>query len=239
MPSLLRWIFDNPIILIFVIGWILSAVASARQAAQRRAAQRPSGPDTAPSGPVTMPSPSARTTRPAVETKPSAEEIAAAIRRAMGLEPATPARPTPAAHKPATPASPPPRGEPIDYDEAIEPEERSYEEAPQRRAVSYDEVVSERKVYSYEEGRPVRRLVDELANKAAAAKVELAKRETPGAKLSARLLTTRLASGDSRARRRRDAHRILDLARPASAFLAAEVFGPPVALRDEPRGLSS
>ncbi|MGE0145380.1 MAG: hypothetical protein AB7I19_18785, partial [Planctomycetota bacterium] len=45
------------------------------------------------------------------------------------------------------------------------------------------------------------------------------------------------SSGDRRAHRRRELHRVLDLTRPATVFLAAEVFGKPLALRDEPGGL--
>lgn len=223
MPPFLRWIIENPILLIFLVGWILSAVASARQAAQKRAAQA-TPPAPRQDRELTRPTPPRRVAVPPASAPQSTEQIAEAIRRAMGLEtPRAPQAPPPP--RPQRPAR-------VDYDEVVRREERSYEEVAERRPRSYDEIAGSRPVVSYDEARPVRRLVDELQKKAEAEREAKSKRATPGAEMSSRKLGSHIGGPALRAHRRRPAHRILDLSRPASAFVAAEIFGSPVGFRE-------
>lgn len=228
MPPILRWIFENPILLIILVGWILSAVASARQAAQKRAAQAPSRPP-AQDRELLRPTPPRRAAVPPASAPQSTEQIAEAIRRAMGLETIR----APQAPSPPPPQQQRPQRQPrVDYDELVRQEERSYEEVTERRPRSYDEIAGSRPVVSYDEARPVRRLVDELKKKADADREEKSKRATPGAEMSSRKLGSHIGGPALRAHRRRPAHRILDLSRPASAFVAAEIFGQPVGFRE-------
>jgi len=150
MRDLIEFFSRNPIILIFVIGWIFSAVASARQATRQREARRQAGePEPTVLTPQQQQQQQQSRQRPMLDPRQrpvagpnsaprSPEEIADAIRRAMGLE--VPRRDVPPVPAPsATTPKPAPSVRRIDYDEEVRAEERSYEDAAPRPVVVYDE----------------------------------------------------------------------------------------------------
>jgi type II secretory pathway pseudopilin PulG len=247
MRDLIEALLRNPIILVFLAAWLFSAVAAIRkQAAQQkkrreatlrgeqssqmaqamqREANRPAPP------------PPRQVQSPTPPRSGSAEEIAEAIRRAMGLPPSRTA-PTKTAAKPEPVA---PRRAAIEATEA-DAKRIDYDELPQRAAASFDDRAP-RKAVVYDDRSVRRTLVEELEDKqkadAEARRARDAQRRSDvGAELRGRKLEIHIGGvADRRARRRREIHRVLDLTRPATVFLAGEVFGKPLALRDEPGGL--
>jgi hypothetical protein len=113
VPEFIRWIFENPLILLILVGWIISMIGNAvtkaarKQARgqRRRAGPGPGGPAQPDRAEPARPRPQAR--RPgAPSSGPSPEEIAREIRRVMGLEVEEPQP------EPRRPAPPPP--EPVE-----------------------------------------------------------------------------------------------------------------------------
>jgi hypothetical protein len=87
--KLLRFVFENPIVLFVVVAWIAGAIGNVLRAAKKRQAQSGQQPGRQPAArwPASTPPRSASPQR-------SAEQVAAEMRRILGLEP-EPAR-TPA-----------------------------------------------------------------------------------------------------------------------------------------------
>lgn len=248
MRDLFEALLRNPIILVFLAAWLFSAIAAIRkQAAQqkkrREATMRGDQPTSVAqamqrdANRPAPPPPPRQVQSPPPPRSGSAEEIAEAIRRAMGLPPSRTA-PTKTAAKPEPIA---PRRMVIEATEA-DAKRIDYDELPQRAAVSFDDRAP-RKVVVYDDRSGRRTLVQELEDKRTAEQDTRRQREEQrrsdvGADMRGRRLEVHIgAAGDRRAHRRRDLHRVLDLTRPATVFLAGEVFGKPLALRDEPGGL--
>lgn len=85
MSPLLRFLFDNPILIFILVAWVVGAIGNAAKAA-KKAQQRQGG---------TPPRARPPAARPASGPR-SAEEVAAEIRRALGLDPTpTPPQPRP------------------------------------------------------------------------------------------------------------------------------------------------
>lgn len=213
MRELIRFLTGNPVILLVLVIWILGAIGSMRQAiakARAEAAKRGQR--------GTMAPPAGADRMPSMRRGPkSAEEIAAEIRRAMRLDP-TPTKPAEpeAARRPAPrEVAPPPTSRRIDYDEL-----------PQRPMVD-DTPGAPRRTLVQELEEKDRRAAEDHLGKLADRKVDL------GGSVRDRKLDLHVKGADRRAHRRRPSARILDLNRPASVFLAGEVFGRPLALRDD------
>lgn len=91
MDWLLRLLSDNPILLFFVVAWVAGMLGNVAKAA-KKARQSQGGAATPRAKP-----PSAWPADPAANRPRSPDEVAAEIRRALGLDPpAAPARPEPA-----------------------------------------------------------------------------------------------------------------------------------------------
>lgn len=227
MNDLIRFVTRNPILLIIIVGWVLSAIASARRTAQKQAAQRQArGERNREMGA----SPQARA--PGAGPPPrSSEDIASAIRRAMGLDTSQPVEPQPQRRVETRPQ---PRV--MDYDEMPQRARVDYDEMPQRVRVEYDPTT--RRGRADGEGpAPRRSLRQEMADKDDVRRqedrVQLDSRRVDlGGRVRDRHLELHVRGGDMRAHRRRPIRRVIDLSRPAQAFVAGEVFGKPVSLRD-------
>ena len=96
MRQLFEFLRQNPLIALIVIGWIFSAVGGAITKARRQAAQQAKRP---PRGGSRAPAPPQR-----AAGRPSPEQVAAEMRRILGME--EPPRPLP--QRPAPPAAPRP-----------------------------------------------------------------------------------------------------------------------------------
>ena len=199
MPDILRWLFEQPLLLLLLIAWIFSALGGVMQRVARRAqAEARRAADATDAGAdAAQPHPGRR----------DADEIAREIRRAMGLEPPAPPQPRP----------PLPQREPRAVETAVPQHPRravDHGEAERRRTVDHDR-------------RPPRLVIvpDEVAPRRSV-RPPLNAGDIARAAADARLV----APG---ARRRRT-RTMLDLSRPAAALVAAEVLGPPLALRPTP-----
>lgn len=213
MRELIRFLTGNPVILLVLVVWILGIIGSMRQAIAKARAEAEKRNQR---GTMAPPAASERSPTARRDVK-TAEEIAAEIRRAMGLDPSGAARPKPA----ATPR----------------PAPRELAPQPATRRIDYDELPRRPQVDDTP-GAPRRTLVQELEEKARRAAQEhlgkLADRKVDlGGSVRERKLDLHVKGADRRAHRRRPSTRILDLTRPASVFLAGEVFGRPLALRDD------
>lgn len=233
MPDFIRWLLNEPIVLLILIGWIFSMIGgvvqrAARKAQQERAREQGSGSR-----------PRQATTGPA-RRGPDPEEIAREIRRAMGLEREQP-KPRPRPAPQTTRAEAAGRG----IGGAAGPRRVDYDELPRPEPVSFDERSRTRRAVS-DEARGRRSLRDEMAVR----DIEMAAREQKqtvlgslaqrdahlGEGVLGRKPTGRMRGAKPEARRRPAHHArgLLNLARPASAIVAMEVLGPPIALRKSP-----
>jgi hypothetical protein len=230
MPDLIRWLISEPLVWLIVASWLFSTIGGQMQKAARKARgeqERKVGgaPEAGPAG----------------RRGPDPEEIAREIRRAMGLERAG-APPKPAEPPPARRVQAPRKADGIggaeaprriDYDEqtaaAAARAARSYDEAPPRVTVVYDQ------------DRPRRTLREELEARDAAQQArdvrdDAGRSGVPGAGRGDRIRDRHLGVpideiGGLTSRRHAP---LFDLSRPAAGIIALEVLGPPVALRDRP-----
>lgn len=83
MRDLIDYLFRHPLLLVLLLGWAASAVGGILKRAAKGGAARRQAP------------PAASRPSPAAGRRPSAEEVAAEMRRILGMEPAAPA-PAPA-----------------------------------------------------------------------------------------------------------------------------------------------
>ncbi|MBK8976758.1 MAG: hypothetical protein IPM29_12640 [Planctomycetes bacterium] len=230
MPDLFRFLFDNPILLILLVSWLVSSLGGAMQRAARKAAeqQRRAG-----GGGSEAPRPAAA--RPTVvragrprPARSEAEDIAREIRRAMGLEDAAaprsaevpPERPAAArATPPAVPGS------------AV------------RRAAAPPPHSREQVLADSNEGPRRGSLVDELREKAAHRVDISALRRRTSAAAGAAIRSRHLSklrphigggpAAGATAAAQVGVRPLIDLHRPAAAIIALEILGPPVGLRRE------
>lgn len=116
MPRLLQFFFDNPILFFIVLAWAAGALGNVLKKA-KKAQQAPAAPRPATRQPLSPRPVSA----PVTPRQRSAEEVAAEMRRILGLEPEAPEERQ--SQRAPTPPTPPP---------------------PSRRAVSREAFASER-----------------------------------------------------------------------------------------------
>lgn len=214
MRQFLDLLLNNPLILILVAGWLLSSLGSLGAKAARKAAEqqkrqlrkREERVDEAalPSAAPTTASPSAQAApqAPAPQRNvPDADEIAAEIRKLMGIEREEPPKPARAEVQPA------PRVEP-----APEPRPKPAPAPPRPEPVFVDVVDT-----------PVR-----AERPSAHMPSELMPSESLPSRAHGPVVRSGVPSAP---RAKRAAGSLLDLSNPAAAFVAAEVLGPPRAQR--------
>jgi hypothetical protein len=128
----MQWLIDllrrvDPVLLILAAAWIFGIlsriVAGARNAAAKRRkmqqGSRPTARDPMQAGRAVRTRPAEPPPRPRPRAQPTQEEVAAEMRRILGLDPGAPPRRLEAAEEPAPPR--PPRREPLAGDRPPEP----------------------------------------------------------------------------------------------------------------------
>ncbi len=205
MRDLLRFLFENPILLFIVVAWIAGAIGNAVKAARKQQRQQ-------------QPAPPVRTRPAAPQAGPrTADEVAAEIRRALGLDPPqAPPRPAPPPTPAPRPVAPPPApARPAAWPEVSRREAPSPERPPTPVVPTTQARKLEMHVVPHVGEQIQRRAAVKPATAAPRGIGELGGRSTAPAR--------RAAGGSSR-------YALDDLKR---AFVLAEILGPPLASRPE------
>jgi len=236
VEDLLAFLFKNWWLLIILLPWIASTVGdvftkAARKAAEEQRAGRRAGRGVGPGG--------AGSEQPLPAKRPSAEEVAAEIRRMMGMEVVEEGR-SPSGSRPVVLEE--------EWEQAPGSEEAEWQEA------EWQEVPAEPAPLALPEPKATQEfdnLHQRMAQKDAAQISNVQDRHLHPATASGGLHDRHIDTGlmkklrarrGSRQNRRRSrilgvhgiaAGELVDLSHPARAFVMLDVMGPPKALRDE------